>query len=458
MALTSINPTTGEVLERFEELDDRAIDAALDAATRAFRQERGSNVDERARRLLAAAQILDEDRERLARLAVTEMGKPLRAARAEVEKCARVCRHYAENGAEYLADTPLPTEATSSYVRYLPLGVVLAVMPWNFPYWQVFRFVAPALMAGNVALLKHASNVSRCALAIEDVLARAGFGGGIFRTLLVGSRRVAPLIADARVAAVTLTGSDGAGISVATAAGQALKKCVLELGGSDPFVVMPSADLEQAVRVAVTARNINNGQSCIAAKRFIIHRDIYDAFTERFVAAMSQLAVGDPLREQTELGPLATADVRDGLDEQVQRSLAAGARLLLGGRRSDGPGFFYAATVLADVPLESPAAREELFGPVAPLFRAHDLDHAIALCNASPYGLGSSVWTNDAVEEQRFVDELEAGQTFVNAMVVSDPRLPFGGVKRSGYGRELGVLGMREFMNIKTVYAVRARA
>jgi succinate-semialdehyde dehydrogenase/glutarate-semialdehyde dehydrogenase len=456
MALISINPTTGETIATYAELDDAGLDAALTLAARAFRERRGGDVAERARRLTVAAQLLDAEKSRLARLAVLEMGKPLRGAVAEVEKCARVCRHYAEHGPAYLADEPHATEATESYVRHLPLGPVLAVMPWNFPYWQVFRFVAPALMAGNVALLKHASNVSQCALAIEELLGRAGFSDGLFRTLLLGSRRVAGVIADPRIAAVTLTGSEGAGMSVASAAGHALKKTVLELGGSDPFIVMPSADLEAAVCAAVSARLISNGQSCIAAKRFIIHRDIYAAFSERFVAAMSQIVVGDPMRAETELGPLANADGREALERQVAASRAAGARLVLGGQRSDGPGFFYPATVLADVPPDSPAAREELFGPVAPLFAAHDLDHAIALANASDFGLGASAWTHDRAEERRFVDELQAGQTFINAVVVSDPRLPFGGVKRSGYGRELSAVGMREFMNLKTVYVNRA--
>ncbi|MDB4968977.1 MAG: aldehyde dehydrogenase [Myxococcales bacterium] len=457
MSLTSINPTTGETIETFEELDDAAIDAALASAARAFRERRAGSVDDRSRCLAAAARLLEEEKVKLARIAVTEMGKPLRAAIAEVEKCALTCRHYADHATVYLADEPLASEATESYVRHLPLGPVLAIMPWNFPYWQLFRFAAPALLAGNVALLKHASNVSRCALAIEDVIRRAGFAEGMFRTLLVGSRRVGRIIADERVAAVTLTGSEGAGVAVATAAGQALKKTVLELGGSDPFVVMPSADVDAAVRVAVTARTINNGQSCIAAKRFIVHRDVYRAFEERFVAAIERLRVGDPLHENTDLGPLATADVRDNLEKQVQQSVAAGARLLAGGRRIDGRGFFFPATVLADVPEGAPAATEELFGPVAPLFVAEDVAHAIALANATPYGLGSSVWTNDRGEERRFVDEIVAGQTFVNAMVASDPRLPFGGVKRSGYGRELSVVGMREFMNAKTVYVNRSQ-
>jgi succinate-semialdehyde dehydrogenase/glutarate-semialdehyde dehydrogenase len=457
MPLSSINPTNGETLETYDELDDTAVDQALAAAASAFRERRSGKLAERLRRMAEAARILEGDKARLARLAVLEMGKPLKAAVAEVEKCAWVCRHYAETGEEYLRDQPLPSEASESYVRWLPLGPVLAIMPWNFPYWQVFRFAAPALVAGNVALLKHASNVSGCALAIEDVLQRAGFSDGIFRTLLVGSRRVARIIADERVAAVTLTGSEGAGRSVAAAAGQALKKTVLELGGSDPFVVMPSADLDAAVKVAVTARNLNNGQSCIAAKRFIVHRDIYRAFSERFVAAIGRLKVGDPLREDTELGPLATSDVRDDVERQVQKSVAAGARLLAGGSRLEGPGFFFAATALGDVPPEALAVREEVFGPVAPILAARDLDHAIQLANDTQYGLGSSVWTNDRDEERRFADEIEAGQTFVNAMVASDPRLPFGGIKRSGYGRELSAVGMREFLNAKTVYVNRTK-
>lgn len=455
MALSSINPATGETLETFDEHDDAAIDAALATATRAFREHRAGSVGERARRLEEVARLLERDKARLGRIAVTEMGKPIAAAIAEVEKCARTCRHYAEHAERYLADEPLASDATESYVRHLPLGPVLAIMPWNFPYWQLFRFAAPALVAGNVALLKHASNVSRCALAIEEVITRAGFPEGVFRTLLVSSKRVERIIADERVVAVTLTGSEGAGRAVAAAAGRALKKTVLELGGSDPFVVMPSADLDAAIKVAVTARNLNNGQSCIAAKRFIVHRDVYRAFEERFVAAIGKLKMGDPLREDTELGPLATAEVRDGVERQVQKSVAQGARLLVGGARVDGPGFYFPATALADVPLDAPVAAEEVFGPVAPLFVARDLDHAIALANRTPYGLGSSVWTNDTAEERRFVDELEAGQTFVNAMVASDPRLPFGGVKRSGYGRELAAVGMREFLNAKTVYVNR---
>ncbi len=457
MALTSINPTTGETIERFEEHDDAAIDRALETAARAFREHRAGPVAERARRLAELARLLERDKAALARIAVAEMGKPLGAAIAEVEKCARTCRHYAEHGPAYLADERMPSDATESYVRWLPLGPVLAIMPWNFPYWQLFRFAAPALVAGNVALLKHASNVSRCALAIADVIERAGFPDGVFHTLLVSSRRIERVITDERVVAVTLTGSDGAGMAVAAAAGRALKKTVLELGGSDPFVVMPSADLDAAVSVAVTARNLNNGQSCIAAKRFIVHRDVYRAFEERFVAALGRLKMGDPLREDTDLGPLATADVRDNVERQVRQSVAAGARLLAGGTRDPGRGFFFPATALADVPLDAPAAVEEVFGPVAPLFVARDLDHAIELANRTPYGLGSSVWTNDAAEERRFVDELAAGQTFVNAMVASDPRLPFGGVKRSGYGRELAAAGMREFLNAKTVYVSRGK-
>jgi succinate-semialdehyde dehydrogenase/glutarate-semialdehyde dehydrogenase len=455
-ALASVNPATGEELARFDELDDTAVDRKLEAAARAARAARHLTVDERAARLAEAARLLETDKAALARTIVEEMGKPLRAAIAEIEKCARCCRHYAERAAAYLRDEPLPTSDddgdAAAYVRWLPLGPVLAIMPWNFPFWQVFRFAAPALAAGNVALLKHASNVPRCALAIEDLLARAGFGDGAFQTLLIGARRVARVIADPRVAAVTLTGSERAGVEVARVAGEHLKKTVLELGGSDPFIVMPSADLAAAVRAAVTARVLNNGQSCIAAKRFFVHREIYFAFERNFAEAVGALKVGDPMDDDTDVGPLATAAVRDAVERQVLRTIDAGARLLVGGERlGRGRGFYYAPTVLADVPRGSPAAVEELFGPVAPLFEARDLDHAIALANATPYGLGSSVWTCDPVEERRFVDELEAGQTFVNAMVASDPSRPFGGVKRSGYGRELAAQGMREFLNAKTV-------
>jgi succinate-semialdehyde dehydrogenase/glutarate-semialdehyde dehydrogenase len=381
-----------------------------------------------------------------------EMGKTLKSAVAEAEKCAWACRYYAENGALHLADEAVATNASRSFVRYQPLGCVLAVMPWNFPFWQVFRFAAPALMAGNVGLLKHSSNVPQCALAIEDILRRAGFPEGAFQTLLIGSEETAGVIADDRVAAATLTGSEPAGRSVASQCGERIKKTVLELGGSDPFVVMPSADLEEAVVTAVKARTINNGQSCIAAKRFIVADSIYGAFERRFVEGMQALKLGDPMCADTEVGPLATAPIRDELHEQVQRAQAAGARLMLGGHRIEGPGYFYEPTVLADVPRNSAVFREELFGPVAMLFRARDAAEAIAIANDSPFGLGSSVWTRDEAEQARFVDGIEAGAVFVNGMVASDPRLPFGGIKRSGYGRELGAFGIREFVNAKTVW------
>jgi succinate-semialdehyde dehydrogenase/glutarate-semialdehyde dehydrogenase len=448
--LVSINPATEEILERFDEHSDAQIDERLERAARAFAEHRRLGFAERGTRMRRVGQLLADDRERLARTMVEEMGKTLASARAEVDKCALACRHYADEAHAYLADEPLPGEPVS-YLRYLPLGPVLAVMPWNFPLWQVFRFAAPSLMAGNVGLLKHASNVSRCALAIEELFRRAGFADGAFQTLLIGSGRAGRVVEDPRIKAVTLTGSDGAGASVAALAGRSLKKTVLELGGSDPFIILPSADLETALDTAVIARNINNGQSCIAAKRFIVHREIYRRFEEGFAARLARLKVGDPMREDTDVGPLATADGLAHLGEQVARSLDAGARLVAGGKRLPGRGYYYQPSALADIPKHAPAYREEVFGPVALLFEARDLDHAIELANDSPYGLGSSVWTREPREWTRLVDELEAGQTFVNGMVVSHPIRPFGGVKRSGYGRELGALGIREFVNIKTV-------
>jgi succinate-semialdehyde dehydrogenase/glutarate-semialdehyde dehydrogenase len=387
---------------------------------------------------------------------VREMGKTLKSAIAEAQKCASACRYYAERAEQFLADERAESSAALSYIRYLPLGPVLAVMPWNFPFWQVFRFAAPAIMAGNVGVLKHASNVPQCALAIEDLFRRAGFKPGVFQTLLIGSKRVKAIIEDPRIVAVTLTGSDAAGADVAQAAGKNLKKTVLELGGSDPFIVMPSANLEQAIATATTARNINNGQSCIAAKRFIIHEDVYARFCDGFVEAFRRLKIGDPMLEDTDVGPLATRDVFENLDHQVQRSVAAGAKVLIGGRRIDGKGYFYYPTILADIPPAAPVRREEVFGPVAAVYRVHNIQEAIAMANDSPYGLGSSAWTNDEKEQRQFIDEIEAGQTFINAMVASDPRLPFGGIKRSGYGRELSKLGIREFVNIKTAYINRA--
>lgn len=451
MAIATVNPATGETVRTFEELSDAALEAKLARAQRAFASWRRTSFAERAQAMTRAAHLLSDEKERWARIMVEEMGKPLAAARAEAEKCAWVCRHYAEHAEGLLADRRLRTDAVESFVRHLPLGPVLAVMPWNFPFWQVFRFVAPGLMAGNVGLLKHASNVPQCALAIEEVCTRAGFPEGVFQTLLIGSGKVTRVLEDPRVVAATLTGSEGAGSQVAATAGKALKKTVLELGGSDPFIVMPSADVAAAAQVAVTARNLNNGQSCIAAKRFIVHRDVYAEFERRFVEGLAKLKVGDPLEEDTDVGPLATEDIRDGLEEQVEDALDKGATLLAGGKRLGERGWYYAPTALGGIPRHARAFTEEVFGPVALLFQVESVDEAIVLANATDFGLGSSVWTNDTVERERFVNEVEAGMTFVNAMVASDPRLPFGGVKRSGYGRELGDDGILEFVNRKSV-------
>ena len=452
MAIASINPATGETLRTFAALDDAAIEASLARAASAFRVNRERSFAERATRMRRAAEILEERQNDLGRTITLEMGKPLKAAIAEVVKCAGNCRYYAEHAEGYLADEPVKTDAKESFIRYEPLGPVLAVMPWNFPFWQVFRFAAPALMAGNVALLKHASNVPQCALAIEGVFRDAGFTDHEFQTLLIGSEQVELVISDERVRAVTFTGSEPAGASVASIAAKHIKKAVLELGGSDPFIVMPSANLDDAVATAVKARVINNGQSCIAAKRFIIHESIADEFEKRFVAAMASLKVGDPLDESTDIGPLATPQIVDDIESQVNQSVVAGAHLLTGGHRLGDRGNFYAPTVLSNIPDQAPAAREETFGPVASLFRAPDIDAAIKIANSTPFGLGASVWTNDRAEMDAFIAGIETGQVFVNAMVASDPRVPFGGTKRSGFGRELGVYGIREFVNVKTVW------
>ena len=453
MPITTIDPTTGAAQPtQLETLTADGIERKLAKAEEAFQAHRRTSLAERAAKMRLAGKVLADEKTKFARLMTMEMGKTFKAAVAEAEKCAWVCRFYAEHAAEYLADEVVETDAKQSFVRYLPLGPVLAVMPWNFPFWQVFRFAAPGLMAGNVGLLKHASNVPRCALAIEEVFLRAGFAEGVFQTLLIGADAVAGILDDPRVKAATLTGSTPAGSSVAERAGKRLKKTVLELGGSDPFIVLPSADLDAAAKTAAKARCINNGQSCIAAKRFIVHADVYDAFAERFVRAMEAQKVGDPMLPDTDVGPLAMASTRDDVERQVRDSVAAGARLLTGGERIDGPGFFYPPTILADIPEAAPAYREEVFGPVALLFRAADADEAIRLANDSDFGLGSAVWTRDPAEAERFVDEIEAGMTFVNAMVASDPRLPFGGVKQSGYGRELGRVGIHEFVNLKSVW------
>src|ERR1700680_2915001 len=451
MAIASINPATGEVLQTFPGLSEAQIEPKLQLAVSAFRDQRKTSFAERGRRMMKAAQILERDKEACARLMTLEMGKPYKAALAEAVKCATACRYYAENAEKFLADEVVETGAKKSFIRYLPIGPILAVMPWNFPFWQVFRFAAPALMTGNVGLLKHASNVPQCALKIEDIVRRAGFAEGVFQTLLIGSDPVDSILNDSRVVAATLTGSEQAGIQVGVSAARRVKKVVLELGGSDPFIVMPSADLDAAVAAAVDARIQNNGQSCIAAKRFIVSEKIAAEFERKFVKRMQDLRVGDPFEESTQLGPLASADAVTSLDADVKNTVAAGARVLTGGHALKRPGNFYAPTVLADIPKDSPAYKEEFFGPVASIFRVKDVDDAIQIANDSRFGLGASAWTNDPAETERFINDLDAGMVFLNKMVASDPRLPFGGVKFSGHGRELAEHGIREFMNIKTV-------
>jgi succinate-semialdehyde dehydrogenase/glutarate-semialdehyde dehydrogenase len=449
--LTSVNPATGQVLREFQAHSDQEIEDRLAKAELQFQNYRRSSFVERAKWMIGAAEILESEKRSLARTLTQEMGKPLRSAVQEIEKCSWACRYFAENAGRFLADESATTQAARSFIRYQPIGPVLAVMPWNFPFWQVFRFAAPALMAGNVGLLKHASNVSLCALAIEDVFRRACFPEGCFQSLLIGSERVSAVIADARVKAVTLTGSVGAGSQVAAAAGKHVKKTVLELGGSDPFIVMPSAEMDRAVAAAFQARVINNGQSCIAAKRFIIDEGVADEFERRFVQAMAALRVGDPLELTTEIGPLATAEVLASLERQVQRTVEMGGRVLLGGKRLPQPGFYYPATVLSDIPAGSPSYREELFGPVASLFRVRGIEEALHVANDTPFGLGACIWTNVDAERDQFIEEIQAGLAFVNGQVSSDPRVPFGGVKESGYGRELGRYGLLEFVNLKTV-------
>jgi succinate-semialdehyde dehydrogenase/glutarate-semialdehyde dehydrogenase len=452
VTIASVNPATGEKLREFSTLGPLEIEQKLAAADQTFVNYRQASLGQRAGILLQAAEILEASVDDFARIITLEMGKPISAARDEVRKCATACRYFAENGERFLEDETIQTAAAHSSVKWEPLGVILAIMPWNFPFWQVFRFAAPALMAGNVALLKHAANVPQCALAIEEIWQCAGASSGVFQSLLISSDQVGTLIKDRRVHAVTLTGSDRAGSAVAAIAGEAIKKCVLELGGSDPFIVMPSADLETSVTTAVKARTQNSGQSCIAGKRFLIADSIYDSFVRQFVEKMRLLKIGDPLDETTEIGPLATPAIRDGVHQQVEASIAAGATLLLGGQLREGQGNFYPPTVLAEIPPSAPAYSEEVFGPVAMLYRVADANAALALANESNFGLGASVWTNHASERDFFTRELECGMVFVNALVASDVRLPFGGVKRSGYGRELSSLGMHEFMNAKTVF------
>jgi len=460
MAIATINPTTGELVKTFEPLTSEAIADKINIAQATFEQYRHTSFEQRATWLNAAADLLLAEQDRFGQLLTLEMGKPIKAAIAEVEKSASVCRYYAEQGEKHLADVAIDTDASHSFVKYQPLGIVLAVMPWNFPFWQVFRFAAPALMAGNVGLLKHASNVPQAALAIEEILLKAGFPAGAFQALLVGADQVANILADERVKAATLTGSEPAGASLASAAGKLIKKTVLELGGSDPFVVMESADLEAAVAMAVTARMINNGQSCIAAKRFIVQDTIADAFIQKLVEKYAALKVGDPMNPATDIGPLATQTILHELDAQVQKAVGQGGKILIGGDRSaliqSNPdlqhGNFYPPTILAEISVDAAIAQEEFFGPVAMVFRVPDLDAAIRLANDTPFGLAASAWTTVDTERDRLISEIEAGSVFINSMVKSDPRLPFGGVKRSGYGRELGAAGIHEFVNVKTVW------
>jgi len=452
MPIASINPATGEKLKDFSAFDDSEIEKRLSRAENAFRKYRRTTFTERTELLHGVAELLFQEKNKFAEIITLEMGKLFHDSVAEIEKCARGCRFYAENGERFLEDEVAQTDAAKSYVEYQPLGPVLAIMPWNFPFWQVFRFAAPAVMAGNIGLLKHASNVPQCALAIEEIFCRAGFDDGVFQTLLIEPEQVEKVIVDPRVKAVTLTGSEKAGSAVASTAAREIKKSVLELGGSDAFIVMPSADFENALSTAVKARIINTGQSCIAAKRFMIADQIYDKFLNQFVARMRALKVGDPMDPATDTGPLATEQILRGVHDQVQKTIAAGAKLLTGGNRIHGLGFFYEPTVLVDVPKGSPAYREEVFGPVAAIFRVRDAHNAIELANDTTFGLGSSAWTNDREEQKLFASELDTGMVFINAMVASDPRLPFGGVKRSGFGRELGAAGIREFTNTKTIW------
>ncbi len=453
MAIATINPATGETLKSFESLSDADVKSAVEKAHAAFRDYRKTSFAQRSKWMHLAADILEQDKADFAKIMTLEMGKPYKSAMAEVEKCASVCRYYADKAAEFLADVYVETDANKSYVKYQPLGIILAVMPWNFPFWQVFRFVAPALMAGNVGLLKHASNVPQCALAIENIIQRSGFPQGVFQSLLIGSDKVANIIADDRVKAATLTGSEGAGASLAAAAGKHIKKTVLELGGSDPFIVLASADIESAAAIGTKARMLNNGQSCIAAKRFIVAETVADKFEKLLLEHFQALKIGDPMQMDTDIGPLATPDILKDLDEQVQNSLNSGAKVLMGGKPLlNMKGNYYPPTILTDISPDSATGQEEFFGPVAMLFRVKDIDEAITIANNTPFGLGASAWTNDTEEQQRLISEIEAGAVFINGLVKSDPRMPFGGTKLSGYGRELSIQGIHEFVNVKTVW------
>ncbi|RLQ86936.1 NAD-dependent succinate-semialdehyde dehydrogenase [Notoacmeibacter ruber] len=447
----STNPATGETFEELASHDDEHVQRALENADRAFAEWRETSFAERSSILNRVADILEAQTDKLGRLAVLEMGKRLEEAKAEVNKCASVCRYYADNAADFLADEAHESAAEKTFVTYQPIGLVLAVMPWNFPYWQLFRFAAPNLMAGNVGILKHASNVPQCAMAIEEVFSEAGLPQGCFQTLLIGSDKIEALIDDERVKAVTLTGSEPAGAAVASQAAKHIKKAVLELGGSDAFIVMPSADIDAAIETGVKARLQNNGQSCIAAKRFIVHEDVYDQVLAGFKQKFEALTIGDPMEESIDLGPLATEDIRDELAEQVKKSVEDGAKLVIGGEVPDRDGWFYAPTILSDIPKDAPAYQEEFFGPVALFFKAKDIDEAVEIANATSFGLSSAAFTKDADEQKRFIRDLVAGGTFINRMTASDPRIPFGGVKHSGYGRELSAEGIREFVNVKTV-------
>jgi succinate-semialdehyde dehydrogenase/glutarate-semialdehyde dehydrogenase len=450
--IESINPATGEVLARFDEFSPEQIDEALAQTARTYREWRNTSYEERKRLMHGAADYLRKHLDRFAGMITAEMGKPIGESEAEIKKCALNCDFYADHAADFLADEPVATNARESLVAFEPLGTVLAIMPWNFPFWQVFRFAAPTLMARNVAILKHASNVPQCALAIEEVFRGAGFPEGAFRTLLTPSSSIDKIIADDRVAAVTLTGSSAAGRKVATAAGNALKKTVLELGGSDPFIVLPDADLDGAVEFAVKSRYQNTGQSCIAAKRFIVTADIADEFERRFVEAVRRLRVGDPAQRDTQVGPLAREDLLDGLDRQVRQSVNQGASVAVGGHRLERKGYFYAPTVITNVTPDMPVFREETFGPVAAVIRVADAGQAITTANNSEYGLGGNLWTRDTGRGKELARRIESGNVFINGMTASDPRLPFGGVKHSGYGRELSHFGIREFTNIQTIW------
>ncbi|MGB7414554.1 MAG: NAD-dependent succinate-semialdehyde dehydrogenase [Thermosynechococcaceae cyanobacterium] len=454
MGIATVNPATGEVFKTFEPLTAEQVDSKISFAAQTFKSYRKTAMADRSQWLNRAAELLEDDNNcrSYAQLMTLEMGKPLQEAIAEVKKCASVCRYYADNAADFLANQYTETDASQSFVSYQPLGILLAVMPWNFPFWQVFRFAAPALMAGNVGLLKHASNVPQCALAIADILSQAGFPAGAFQTLLIGAAQVELVVKDSRVKAATLTGSEPAGASLAAIAGTQIKKTVLELGGSDPFIVLESADLQLAIETAVKARMLNTGQSCIAAKRFIVVDAIFDEFKAGLVAAFANLTIGDPMDESINVGPLATETIRSELDQQVQTAVKHGAQVLIGGTPKPGPGNFYPPTILTEISSENPVYRDEFFGPVALLFRVADLEDAIALANDSPFGLGASAWTTIAEEQQCCITDIEAGAVFINGMVKSDPRLPFGGIKRSGYGRELGLPGIHEFVNIKTIW------